>query len=283
MKYFLSALIAFFFVHSNAQQLEKSLLWKISKKGVKTSYLYGTIHATCDSVLDKNVETAMKATKQLYLEIDMDDSGLQAAMMKDMNMKDGQTLDQLASKEDYEALSKFMEDEMEIPIQYIKSIKPFFISAMFIPKILDCPMQSVEEHLMKIGKSQHEDIFGLETVEEQMHVFDAIPYKDQMDELVKSANDNLANDKKDFQEMLAIYKAKDLDKMLEMSEISENKLTSKFEAELLTNRNKNWIPRIENIIKNTPTFFGVGAAHLGGENGVIKLLRKQGYKVEAVL
>ena len=283
MKYFLSALIAFFFVNASAQQLEKSLLWKISGKGIKTSYLYGTIHATCDSILDKNVEIAMKTTKQLYLEIDMDDPNLQTAMLKDMNMKDGQTLDKLVSKEDYEVLSKFMDEKMGVPIQYVKSIKPFFISAMFIPQIIDCPMQSVEEHLMKISKSQNEEVFGLETVEEQMNVFDAIPYKDQIDELVKSAKDNLVNDKKEFQEMLAIYNTKDINKMLELSETSENKLTTKFDAELLTNRNQNWIPRIENIIKTTPTFFGVGAAHLGGENGVIKLLRKKGYKVEAVL
>ncbi|MGK4567573.1 TraB/GumN family protein [Flavobacterium sp. 3HN19-14] len=282
MKYLLSIIIAFFFVSSNAQQLEKSLLWKISGKGAKTSYLYGTIHATCDSLLDKKVENALKETKQLYLELDMDDPGMQMAMMKDMNMKDGQTLDQLTTKEDYDMLSNFIQENVGVPLGMIKTIKPFFISAMFIPKILDCPMQSVEEHLMKIGKRYNEEVFGLETVEEQMHVFDDIPYKDQMDELVKSAKDNLANDKKEFQEMLAVYNTHDLNKMLEFSATAENKLTSKFESQLLTNRNQNWIPRIEKIIKTTPTFFGVGAAHLGGENGVIRLLRKQGYKVEAV-
>ena len=35
-------------------------------------------------------------------------------------------------------------------------------------------------------------------------------------------------------------------------------------------------------MKDKPTFFGVGAGHLAGEEGVIKLLRKQGFKVEAV-
>ena len=51
---------------------------------------------------------------------------------------------------------------------------------------------------------------------------------------------------------------------------------------LLKNRNTNWIPKIEKAAKEKPTFFGVGAAHLGGDDGVIKLLRKKGYTVEAV-
>ena len=51
---------------------------------------------------------------------------------------------------------------------------------------------------------------------------------------------------------------------------------------LLINRNKNWIPEISKYAKEKPTFFGVGAGHLPGENGVINLLRKAGYTVKAV-
>jgi uncharacterized protein YbaP (TraB family) len=51
---------------------------------------------------------------------------------------------------------------------------------------------------------------------------------------------------------------------------------------LLDNRNQNWIPKIEKVAKEKPTLFAVGAAHLPGENGVIALLRKKGYTVEAV-
>ncbi|RZL39279.1 MAG: TraB/GumN family protein, partial [Pedobacter sp.] len=50
----------------------------------------------------------------------------------------------------------------------------------------------------------------------------------------------------------------------------------------LVNRNKKWIPVISTTSREKPTFFGVGAAHLIGENGVINLLRKSGFTVEAM-
>lgn len=59
-------------------------------------------------------------------------------------------------------------------------------------------------------------------------------------------------------------------------------MTAKYEDVMLTKRNENWIPVISEVSKYKPTFFGVGAAHLAGERGVIMLLRKQGFTVEAV-
>ena len=81
----------FFGLFAQAQN-EKSLLWKISGNELKEpSYLYGTIHITCDATLDKPTLNALEKTSQLYLELDMDDTGLQMAMMQGMMMKDGKT------------------------------------------------------------------------------------------------------------------------------------------------------------------------------------------------
>ena len=85
-----------------------------------------------------------------------------------------------------------------------------------------------------------------------------------------------------MKKIMDVYKTKDIEKMLVVMDESDNKVSADNKDVLLVNRNRNWIPVIEKVIKSTPTFFGVGAAHLAGDDGVIKLLRKQGYKVEAV-
>ena len=283
MRYVILFFTLFISLFSNAQELEKSLLWKISGNGLnKPSYLFGTIHLTCDTSLDANTLNALEATEQLYLELDMDDKSIQMQMMKLMMMKDGAKLSTLLSPEDFKILDEFMKKNLNMSAKLFDSFKPFMISSMLFPKMLDCKSQSVESELMKITKEQNEEIFGLEKAEDQMKVFDEISYQDQADELLKTVKDNLEKDKKEFQEMITIYQNKDIEGMLKMMSDSDNKITSENQDILLNDRNKKWIPIMVKIMKDKPTFFGVGAGHLAGEEGVIKLLRKQGYKVEAV-
>ena len=283
MRYVLLLFTLFISLFSNAQELEKSLLWKISGNGLnKPSYLFGTIHLTCDTSLDANTLNALEATEQLYLELDMDDKSIQMQMMKLMMMKDGAKLSTLLSPEDFKILDEFMKKNLNMSVKLFDSFKPFMISSMLFPKMLDCKSKSVESELMKITKEQNEEIFGLEIAEDQMKVFDEISYQDQAEELLKTVKDNLEKDKKEFQEMITIYQNKDIEGMLKLMNESDNKITADNQDQLLNNRNINWIPVIIKAMNDKPTFFGVGAAHLAGENGVIKLLRKKGYKVEAV-
>ena len=143
-------------------------------------------------------------------------------------------------------------------------------------------MQSYELELMKVAKTQDEEVLGLETVEDQLQVFDDIPYIDQVNDLLKTAKDNMAYDKASLSKVTDIYKAQNITEMLKMMNDDYYSSVSKHQDKLLTNRNKNWISKISEYTKDQPTFFGVGAGHLAGENGVIKLLRKAGFTVEAV-
>jgi len=285
MKLFLSLFLCAFLsiTVTNAQQLENSTLWKISGNGLeKPSYLFGTIHITCDASLDEDIKKALDETTQLVLELDMDDPTLQAKMMGGMYMKDGKTLKDFVSDEEFTAIDSLFTNQAGMSINMIQNIKPFFLASMLYPKMIDCPMESFELELMKVTKEQNEEVFGLETIEDQLQVFETIPYEDQVVDLIRMAKDNLAYDKTTFAKMFKIYEEENITAMLDMMDDENNKTTAKHQDILLKNRNINWIPRIEKYSKKQPTFFGVGAGHLAGENGVIKLLRKAGYTVTAV-
>lgn len=282
MKKLLIAAFGLFTILTNAQQLDNSLLWKISGNGLsKPSYLFGTVHITCDATLKPKVLTALDATSQLYLELDMDDPNMQMEMMSGIMMKGGVTMKSLVSEADFKLINDFITKNTGMPLTLMERFKPFMVSAMLIPKMLDCPMQSVEQSLIEVTKKQNEETYGLETFQEQFAVFDAIPYQEQMDDLLKTTKDGMAGDKAEYAKIYDAYSKEDLNLLLKYVNESENKTTSHNDV-LLVNRNKNWIPKIEAVAKEKPTFFGVGAAHLGGDEGVIMLLRKKGYKVEAV-
>lgn len=87
--------------------------------------------------------------------------------------------------------------------------------------------------------------------------------------------------KADLTALGTFHKNEDIEGMLKMASETEG-MTAEFSDLLLDNRNKNWIPEITRLAKEKPSFFGVGALHLPGENGVIKLLRKAGFSVTPV-
>lgn len=264
-------------------KLDNSLLWKISGNGLeKPSYLYGTIHLTCNYKLSDKMANAFAETSQVALEIDMDDPNMQADMMKVMMMKDGKTIKSILSEEDYKTLAAFFMENAGMSLDMFNTLKPFAVSAMLISKLVPCnPPASYEAEFMKIAKEQQEEVKGLETIEYQMSVFDQIPYEVQLEDLVKMAKEGLEESKSEFQKLNDLYDNEDIEGMMKLM-LETDDMTSEFADELLTKRNQNWIPVIEEMSKETPTFYGVGAMHLAGDQGVIKLLRKAGFTVEAV-
>jgi uncharacterized protein YbaP (TraB family) len=267
----------------SAQELENSLLWEISGNGLeKSSYLFGTIHITCDASLSDEVKKAMDNTSQLVLEIDMDDPQMQMKMMRGMRMKEGKSLKDFLNDEEFAAVDSLFQKNMGMSVAMLQTVKPMLLNSMLIPKLLDCAGQSVESELMKIAKAQQEDINGLETIEYQLAVFDEIPYEDQAKELAKSAKDNLAESKEALSKLMKIYNTQNITGMLEMMHEGEDNMMAKHQDKMFDTRNKNWISEIGKYAKEQPTFFGVGAGHLAGENGVINLLRNAGYTVKAI-
>lgn len=282
-KIVITAIILFFGTIVNAQKLDDSLLWKISGNGLeKPSYLYGTMHAVCETNIDDEVMTAFDETEQLFLEIDMDDPQMQMKMMKGMMMTEGTTMTSLLSEDDAAKLDAFLKDNLGYSLAMFDKFKPFMLTSLFLPKLLDCPFVAVDNELMKISKEQNEEIYGLETIEDQMMVFDKVPYQAQMDEVMRVVNSGLDKEKEELKKMMSTYKTENIEAMLALSDESESKMMRDFEEDILLKRNRNWIPVMEKTMQEKPTFFGVGAAHLAGEEGVINLLRKKGFTVEAV-
>lgn len=263
---------------------ERALLWKIQAPGNRTpSYLYGTFHMICpkDLVVDTLIKQAFVSTRQLYLEIDMtDNAALAMTMIQHMKMQDDQTLSQFLSKSDYDSVCTLFQSKTGIPLNnMLATTKPMLLSAMLYPALLNCQPDSWELTFIKMSEGMNMKIGGLETIEHQLSLFDSIPYKDQAENLKLSLFkfDSVATATR---KLVSIYKSKNLQQMIE--EVSADKDLGQIESIVLDKRNASWIPVMQQQIKTAPTFFAVGAGHLGGKNGVISLLRKKGYSVTAV-
>lgn len=262
---------------------ENALLWQISGNGLeKPSYLFGTIHLICaeDMRFSAEVEASFAAAEQLVLEIDMSDPAFMFDIQQLMYMGNDKRLADLLEPEGYEKVSRFFADSLGMDIGMLERVKPFFLQGMLYGQILGCQPEAYEQKFVEMALEGNKKVLALETLHLQMELFDQIPYEKQAELLLEIIED-YDESKNSFFELVDIYKREDIEAAYALIRKSDTGPES-FEDALLIQRNKNWIPMIEKMTKNKSTFIAVGAGHLAGEQGVIKLLRERGYVVEAV-
>ncbi|WP_225000081.1 TraB/GumN family protein [Cesiribacter sp. SM1] len=260
---------------------EQSLLWKISGGGLKQpSYLYGTIHAICvdDMLVSEPMLQAMQNSKQLALEVNISDVAELKQLQAGMQMKTPSKLSDYLSEGEYRLVERFYRDSLGVALNQLQSMKPFFISSLLYSKLLNCPVLSYEMQLSRMMGLQNKAVVGLEGASDQLKALDAIPYQEQA-KLLLEAVKNYEELRADFWNMVVSYKNQDLESLFYI--VRETSLGMKnYEKILLQDRNRRWMPTVETLARNKPTFFAVGAAHLPGEDGLISLLRRRGYTVE---
>ena len=258
-----------------------SLLWQVSGKGLsKPSFLFGTFHLLCkdDIKFSDQLRSAVKYADEIYMELDMDDPSTLMSGLFYMNMKNGKMLKDFYTPEEYKRIETYFNDSLHTPLMMFQKVKPYFLVALLYPKMMKCKIFSgVEEEVMKLAKENKKEILGLETIEFQSSVFDSIPYDLQAKELINNL-DSLPKYANQFDSMMLAYKDQQL-KILERGLRESDAAMDKYEDLLLNRRNANWVKQLNVIMKNKSVFVAIGAGHLVGDNGLINLLRKQGYKV----
>lgn len=264
---------------------DNSLLWEITGKDLnKPSYLFGTFHLMCreDIHFSKSLRQAFKNSDEIYFEMDLDDPSNTLGALLFMNMKNGKTLKDLYTIEQYDRLKNYFEDSLGTPLNFLNRMKPNFLEALLYPKMMPCKtMSGIEEELMKIARQEKKEIMGLETIAMQAAVFDSIPYEKQAMNLLKTI-DSISDYKKYFDTMLLVYKTQRLDEIAEMFTKTEFGIEDNRDV-LLDNRNKNWVKQLKDILPKKNVFIAVGAGHLIGENGLIELLKKEGFTLRPLL
>lgn len=269
--------------------LENALLWKIEGKGLtEPSYLYGTIHMIEKESFfwPEGTLAAFEDAESITFEIDMDDMSDMGSMMGIMSkafMADGKTLKDLYSEEDYTFVKDHLE-KMGIPMMLMERLKPMFLTVFASGDIEfgkglggDSDIKSYEMEFFSLAQDAKKEVNGLETIEFQMSVFDSIPYEAQAEMLIETIKGGDTEDDA-FKEMIDMYKNQNITKMVTFMSEEEQGIEG-YEDVLLYKRNKNWIPVMAKQMAANQVFFAVGAGHLGGKNGVIDLLKNEGYKL----
>lgn len=267
--------------NKKVNQKEETWLWEISGNGLKEpSYLFGTIHILCpaDFSISKNLTDKLQKSKQLVLEVvDADNpmnalAAMEALVMKGTKMKD------LYTEGEYAEVSKFFNDSFGLDMNTYGSFCPMFFMIAVIPKMMGCDeTKSYETELTVLARQQGKEVKEVENLVQQLRFFDTIPYPIQAKELLRLVRE-WKTEKHSFAELVDLYKQQKFSQSAAFIHANMGNMVE-YRDILLDNRNKAWIPKIKKMAAEKSTFFAFGAGHLGGTNGLIELLKAEGYTV----
>ena len=290
MKRFLTLLL----VIATTLGAQAQLLWKVSGNGLdKPSYLFGTYHLASLGIKDSiaALPQVQQDVQQVYGEVIMADMMKPETLMKmqqQMMLPADTTLRGLFTPEEFTVVTQAVTEYLKVDIALLDRMKPAALSqqltVLFYLKhtpgynpqeLLDA---SFQQDAIKAGKK----VGGLETVQSQMDILFNKPLRRQAEDLYCFLSDP-AKAERQAKEVIAAYAAQDLDTVLRLMEEKEGTKcdpTPEEMAQLLYDRNHNWVDQMPDIMQAAPTLFVIGAGHLPGEQGLVKLLQEKGYTVE---
>lgn len=291
MKHSIITLLAFILIACSpvfAQETEKSLLWEVSGNGLEQpSYIFGTIHLIPkkDYFMTDSIEAKVKECEAMTFEVDLFGMTLSEKMsLASYLVLDNTNLKKVLGEEHYNKIRQFAADSAGIKEakfdKRFSRLTPFAVNSVLTQKYMG-KTRTYEEELNKMAKKNDMKINELETADFQMSLFSKLSYEKQAEYFLDS---NMTNYFNSLKELIELYKLQDIQGMYERS--TQDTITDEtyltFTYDLLAGRNIKWIPLIESQMKETSTFVAVGAAHLGGEQGVLKLLEAKGYTLRAI-
>lgn len=267
----------------------QSMLWEVSGNALKQpSYLFGTYHVLKDSYISKAhaVRQAFDKSAGIVVETTIDSAAMLSMAMK--AMMPGKSLKQLISPADYELVANEFKKMTGYDLAMFSMMKPIMtattLSMAYTEKESDTlnrfTGQPIDLFFASEGRKLTKTVTPLETMEQQMgFLFDHDPVEKQATDLVTMVKEK-AGMQKAAGDLTKLYLKGDLDGLYKLSQSFEDKYGDL--SFLVTERNQTWMKRLPGLMAARPTFIAVGALHLPGPEGLIALLRKQGYQLKAV-
>jgi uncharacterized protein YbaP (TraB family) len=258
-------------------------LWQVSDEDTNV-YLFGTVHVLPKDVdwFDGRIERAFNASDELVTEIGLDDmAGMQQVITEKAMLQGDRTLRELMTDENRQQYEAAL-GQFGIPAQTLDRMEPWMaamtLSILPLQASGYSPDSGVEMALN--GRSSGKTKASLETIEEQIGLFDTLPMDAQLtylDEVVEA----IPETPETLKQMIAEWLEGDAARLAEMmnDEVDDPALY----ARLLTDRNANWAEWIDQRMASPGNVFvAVGAGHLAGEGSVQEMLEEREYEVKRV-
>ena len=262
----------------------KSAVWAV--KGARnTVYFAGSVHALPkeQAQFPPQLEQAYAACDAIVMEVDLDDlNPLEAVQFLTARgtLPSPQTLEDLVGKDKYAKVIA-LADSIDLPEMAISRLEPWaaamVLTQFALMKTGFDPQLGIDMQITERARIDGKPIDGLETVGEQLGIFDARSLSEQIKFLVDAAED-VPDMQKDLDQLVSAWRAGDL-RAMEREFRKERSQAPALYDELLGARNRRWMPRIQALLAEDRNYLVVvGTLHFVGRDGLLTLLERSGHK-----
>jgi uncharacterized protein len=257
-------------------------LWELHGKH-NTVYLLGSIHVLRESdyPLSPVMLEAYRNAKSVLMEVNLEEISseqVQAEMLGSAMLPEGKTLSVVLGKERY-ARADALAREVGVELSMFDQFAPWFaaeaISQIQLTQLGFQPQAGVEMYFMERARSDGKSVAGLETVHDQISLFQNMSLDTQAEYLVSSLEQ--AHDlPKEVDSMVRAWARGDTQWFADELQ-SEFGRDPRLYQSVLVARNRKWVPKIEALLSDDKNYLViVGTGHLVGQGSVIDLLKKDG-------
>jgi uncharacterized protein YbaP (TraB family) len=265
----------------------RGLLWRVSKPGIAASHVFGTIHIADPRVLliPDPVRQALAQSKSYAMEIQLSPA-VEARFFEAAQFEDGRRLEPMIGAEAYAQVQASLRPR-EVPEEVIARMKPWAALANLTVTPEDYDRVTLDQKLYALARGRRLPAFGLESIEEQIAVFDGIPLDTQV-ALLKHGLAEREHFVGLIEPAIQAWLKRDLALLNAVHERTITRYPQMAEhyrtlaRHIVDNRSVVMAHRLFVPLRAGSVFIAIGADHLYGEKGVLRLLQKQGYRITRV-
>lgn len=263
---------------------QTGILWKIERSGLRSSYILGTVHTDDSRIINLPdiIKQKFRQADSFVAELKLDAFSRQDASQL-MFLPSGQELQALIGKQRYQRCVELLA-QYGIPSQVAQRMKPWAVMVtLSMPKSRTGIV--LDHRLYQEAEIQGKKTYGLETNREQVAVFEAFSLPQQI-VMLDNAIMDIDRLPAVFDELVHYYLQRDLTGLQRLSEkymLQGDRMVAQiFKKRALLDRNYLMVRRMKPRLMEGNSFIAVGALHLPGDEGILRLLEKDGYKVTSV-
>jgi len=285
VKFITVLLISFFAYPGKAANETNQLHWTASK-GTKTLFILGSIHVANQSFypLEPVIYKHLKSSNALIVEVNDLESTESANYANQISrLPKGDKITDTLSQQDINRATKLGE-RLGVPFSAFQHKKLWYYGMVMASiqsiKMGYQPQWGIDLHMIQQAKQNSLPIIALETSKAQIDMIDSIPVSPSEFNLIM---DDIESAQSMIIQLINAWQIGDLNMIDELMKKSFE-TSPEMEDILITQRNLNWIHRLHNLLNNyEQLFLVVGAGHLPGDQGLLNLLKMQGFNVEPSL